>query len=285
MPVPGEEVSHSTGMGKVGGQAVFGGVMMRGDDRWAVAVRTPTGEIAVTDGPLPTWGRSWKRVPVVRGVVAIAEAAPLGAKSFAWSASHGLVKPRRRIVTIGRVAGLLAALFLIPPAVTSQWLLQNLVSVAVLVGYAALVGRLSMLRTLFEYHGAEHKAVSAYEADVELTPANASVFSTRHLRCGTSLLVTIVVVAWAMSLLHLPTLLAIPLIAGVAAELQLRAAANVHRAWVRLLVRPGLALQRVTTREPSLDQLEVAIAALQAVTVTAAQPSSVDTDTLVAVGA
>src|SRR5207253_6263683 len=140
-----------------------------------------------------------------------------------WSASHGLVKPRRRIVTVARITGLVGALWLIPPAVTSQWLLQNLVAIAVLVGYAALIGRLSMLRTLFEYHGAEHKTVSAHEAGVELTPANASVFSTRHLRCGTSLLLTIVVVAWAMSLLHLPALVAVPLIAGVAAELQLRA--------------------------------------------------------------
>ena len=71
-------------VGKVGGQAVFGGVMMRGDDRWAVAVRTPSGEIAVTEGDVPTWGRRWKKVPILRGIVAIAEAAPLGAKAFAW---------------------------------------------------------------------------------------------------------------------------------------------------------------------------------------------------------
>jgi uncharacterized protein YqhQ len=256
--------------------------MMRGDDRWAVAVRTPSGEIAVTDGDVPTWGRRWKKVPVVRGLVAIAEAAPLGAKAFAWSASHGLVKPRRRSSTLLRIAGLVAALWFVPPAITQQWLLQNVVAFAVLAGYAALVGRLSMLKTVFEYHGAEHKVVAAYEAEVDLTPEYAAVFSTRHVRCGTSLLLVIGVVGAAVSALHLPVLVAVPLVAGVAAELQLRAAANVHRSWVRTLVLPGLWLQRLTTRQPSLAQLEVAIAALQAATVTAAQPSSVDTDVLVA---
>jgi uncharacterized protein YqhQ len=133
-----------------------------------------------------------------------------------------------------------------------------------------------MLPTLFEYHGAEHKVVAAHEAGVALTPEHAAAFSTRHPRCGTSLLLSIVVVSFVASLLALPALVAVPLVAAVATELQLQVAAHLDRRWARWLVRPGLALQRLTTREPSAEQLEVAIAALQAVvTVRAAQPSRV----------
>jgi uncharacterized protein YqhQ len=110
-----------------------------------------------------------------------------------------------------------------------------------------------------------------------MTPATVAPFSTRHVRCGTSLLLVIAVVAAVVSMFELPAIVAVPLVIGVAVELQGRAAANLRRSWVRSLVRPGLALQRLTTREPSPEQLEVAIAALQALSVSAAQPSSVET--------
>src|SRR5947209_5509919 len=172
--------------------------MMRGDDTWAVAVRTPAGDIAVHQEALSTGGRGWKNVPFARGLVAIAQAMPLGARALQWSASHGLVKPRRRSTTVARVAGLLSILLFVPPFVTdrlmggvhSGWVLavaQNVVAVAVLAAYAALIGRFRMLPTLFEYHGAEHKTVAAHEAGVALTPDAAAAFSTRHARCGTSL--------------------------------------------------------------------------------------------------
>jgi uncharacterized protein YqhQ len=271
----------------VGGQAVFGGVMMRSEDQWAVAVRTPSGEIAVHQESLPAWGQRWKKIPFARGIVSILQATPLGAKALQWSASHGLVKPSRRSTTVARLVGLVAVLWYLPPVLTERlvggfhngWLsgiVSNVVAVGVLVAYAAAVGRFAVLPTLFEYHGAEHKAVAAFEAGGPLTPEAAEGFSTRHARCGTSLLLTIVVVALAVSRLHLPSLLTIVLVAGVATELQLQAAKNLYRPWVRTFVRPGLALQRLTTREPSRAQLEVAIAALQAVTVSAAQPSSVE---------
>jgi uncharacterized protein YqhQ len=272
---------------KVGGQAVFQGVMMRGDTHWAVAVRTPTGLIDVHTDTVPTWGLGWKHVPVVRGLIAIAHAVPIGARAFKWSLAKGLRPVPRRSTSVMRIAGLLLALFFLPPALTDRllgglhngWLtvvLENVLTVGVLVAYAAAVGRLAMLRTLFEYHGAEHKVVSAHEAGVVLTPETAAGFSTRHIRCGTSLLLVIAVVAAVFSILHLPAVVLFPLVAGVAAELQLRAAANVHRSWVSTLVRPGLALQRLTTREPAHDQLEVAIVALQAVIDRAAQPSSTE---------
>jgi uncharacterized protein YqhQ len=266
---------------------VFGGVMMRSGDRWAVAVRTPGGDIAVHEGAMPTWGRGLQDVPFLRGLVAIARALPLGGRALQWSASHGLVKPRRRSTTLARLAGLVAVLWFVPPVLTdglvgglhSGWVsgvVANLLGVAALVGYAAAVGRFQMLPTLFEYHGAEHKVVAAHEAGVVLTPERATAFSTRHARCGTSLLLSIAVVAFAASLLRLPAYLSFPLVAAVATEAQLQVAAHLDRAWARRLVRPGLALQRLTTREPSPAQLEVAIAALQAVvTARAAQPSSV----------
>ena len=110
-----------------------------------------------------------------------------------------------------------------------------------------------------------------------MSPETVAPFSTRHARCGTSLLLVIAVLAAGASVLELPAILAVPLVIGVAVELQGRAAANLRLAWVRALVRPGLALQRLTTREPSAEQLEVAIAAYHAVTTSDAQPSSVDT--------
>jgi uncharacterized protein YqhQ len=280
----------------VGGQAVFGGVMMRAGERWAVAVRTPEGDIAVHEGAVPSWGNRLRDVPFLRGLVAIAQALPLGGRALQWSASHGLVKARRRSATVARLAGLVVAVLFVPPLLAERLLdgvelhnawvsgvLVNVLSVGVLAGYAAAVGRFQLLPTLFEYHGAEHKVVAAHEAGVELTPANAAGYSTRHARCGTSLLLSIAIVALAATILEpvlsLPAWLSFPVVAAVATELQLQVATHLDRGWAQLLVRPGLALQRLTTREPSPAQLEVAIAALQAVvpasvTATAAQPSS-----------
>ncbi|MBW8827594.1 MAG: DUF1385 domain-containing protein [Acidobacteria bacterium] len=255
---------------KVGGQAVPEGVMMRSGDRFAVAVRQPGGAIAVTTGPMPTWGRPLRRVPVVRGVVALAEALPVGIRAMRWSATS-------RRASLVPTAALVTAALVVPPmlvarlgavgrnAVISQ-LLELVLAAAVVAGALAATGRLDRIRRLFEYHGAEHKVVAAYEAGVDLTPAAAAGFSTRHPRCGTSLLLWLVVLTALASVV--PGLaarpLALPLIIGVAAELQMRAAGATSRAWGRNMVRPGLALQRLTTRQPSLGQLEVAIAALAA---------------------
>jgi uncharacterized protein YqhQ len=275
---------------KAGGQAVFEGVMMRGDDRWAVAVRTPSGEIEVLTAELPPFAPRLKKVPLLRGILALAEAVPLGMRALKWSATHGLGQPERTATPVERVVQALTIVVVVCavvtiPAYATDWLVgglhnglasgvvENVFSIGILVAYAAAVGRLSAVRRLFENHGAEHKVVAASEAGVELTPENAAAYSTRHIRCGTSLLLVIGVVSGIFYVLlghhALPGMLAsrlavVPLVAAISTELQLRASANTHRAWVRALVRPGLALQRLTTREPSLEQLEVAIAALQA---------------------
>lgn len=290
---------------KAGGQAVFEGVMMRGDDRWAVAVRTPTGAIEVLTAELPPFAPRLKKIPLLRGIIALAEALPLGMRALRWSAVHGLGQPERKATPTERVLQVLTVLVVVCAVVTipaygTDWLVgglhnglasavvENVLSIGILVAYAAAIGRLSAVRRLFENHGAEHKVVSASEAGVELTPESASRFSTRHIRCGTSLLLVIGAVSGVFYVLlghhALPGLLAsrlavVPLVAAISTELQLRASANLHRAWVRLLVRPGLALQRLTTREPTMEQLEVAIVAYRAAygeeMVSAAQPSSV----------
>jgi uncharacterized protein YqhQ len=137
-----------------------------------------------------------------------------------------------------------------------------------------LLSRLRDLRRVFEYHGAEHKTISCYEANMALTPTNAQRFSRLHPRCGTSFLLIVMIVAiFVFAPIGLPAwywlfatrILGVPLIAGISFELIKFAGRNRNRGWVRVLMWPGLKLQLLTTREPDLGQLEVAIAALEAV--------------------
>src|SRR4029077_20722272 len=130
------------------------------------------------------------------------------------------------------------------------------------------------IRRVFQYHGAEHKSIAAYENGVELTPQTAQQFSTAHVRCGTNFLLTVMVVAIVVySLMPRPSLVfvvisrivLVPVIAGVSYEVIRAAAKNIRRPWVRVLMRPGLWLQKLTTREPDRDHLEVAITSLRAV--------------------
>jgi uncharacterized protein YqhQ len=249
---------------KAGGQAVLNGVMMRGDDRYAVAVRTPAGDIEVLSGDLVVLAPGLKKVPLLRGILALAEALPLGFKAMRWSS-------RTDKGAGARLLAALAAVTVLPLVAGDLW--GNALALAALV----VAVRPSRLRRLFQYHGAEHKVVAAFEAGVELTPERAAPFSTRHVRCGTSLLLLVVAVSAVLSIVISSGLALVPAVAAVSTELHLRLAANTDRRWVRALLRPGLALQRVTTREPSADQLEVAIVALRAAygeTISATQPSS-----------
>ena len=268
---------------KYGGQAVFEGVMMRGADRYAVAVRRPDGGIEVMDAPLPTWGRPFKEIPVVRGIVALAEALPLGFKALTWSAEHGLGHVRKdprwweRAFTFAAVAVVIVVASVVPAAVAMRLadavglpflgpILETLLGVAMLYGYLRVVGRLGDIVRLFANHGAEHKVVNAHEAGAPLTVESVQRFSTRHPRCGTSFLLVVAVVSAVFfavvgAVAPLTRVLALPLIAGIAAELQLRLA----ELGPSPLSKPGMALQQLTTREPDDAQVEVAIAALEAV--------------------
>jgi uncharacterized protein YqhQ len=215
-----------------GGQAVFDGVMMRGSSHYAVARRTPDGEIVVQRGTLPTWGAPLARVPFVRGLVALATALPLGISSIA---------PGRKLLTVAGLVGL---------SFVPLW-----AQVALIGSYVVLTRKQDALRRLFGYHGAEHKAVNALEAGSPLTVAAVQSCSTRHPRCGTSFLLVFLFVSFVTSQLFGSHLWLLPVVLAVATEIQR----------LDVFAAPGLALQRVTTSQPTDAQVEVAIAALAAV--------------------
>ena len=154
------------------------------------------------------------------------------------------------------------------------WLVEGILRTGIFLGYIALLSRLRDLRRVFEYHGAEHKTISCYEADLPLTPENAQRFSRLHPRCGTSFLLIVMIVAIflfapiglpAWYWLVLSRILGVPLIAGISFEIIKFAGRNRRKRWVRAVMWPGLMLQNLTTREPDEEQLAVAIASLEAV--------------------
>jgi uncharacterized protein YqhQ len=279
----------------VGGQAVLEGVMMRGVSVWAVAVRTPDEEIDVTSEPLVSWAKRHRvlRLPIVRGVVALAESMKIGFRALAISANAQL-DPDEQEEIGGFTWGItiffslllaVALFFVIPVGATSLikdklgspflfWLVEGLLRTAIFIGYIVLISRLSDLRRVFEYHGAEHKTISCYEADDRLIPSRAKLYSRLHPRCGTSFLLIVMVLAiFVFAPIGLPAwywlvlsrILGIPLIAGLSYEVIKWAGKNRRKRWVRALMWPGLMLQNLTTREPDERQLAVAIAALDAV--------------------
>jgi uncharacterized protein YqhQ len=285
-----------------GGQAVMEGVMMRGPRTWAVAVRNPAGEIEAVVHDAPRWAERWSRVPLVRGVMTLAESLSLGVRALSWSANRQVPEEERLSSSaigwsLAIALALFTGVFILVPAVGARGLERLLpvhgfalhlaeggLRLAIFVGYLLLIGRVSDIRRVFQYHGAEHKAIAAYENGVELTPEAAQQFTTEHVRCGTNFLLTVMVltiVVYAFVgrpgwlLLVASRVLLIPVIAGIAYEVIRFAARRMDRAWVRVAMRPGLALQRLTTRQPSLEQLEVAIVSLRAV-MTAEQLAEVE---------
>jgi uncharacterized protein YqhQ len=284
----------------VGGQAVLEGVMMRGVSTWAVAVRKPAavegelGAIDVKSFPLTSVLRKhrWMRLPVIRGVVALVESLGIGFKALGLSANAQMEDEEEEIgkgmwagTIVVALAFAVGLFFVVPVGLTSLikdqlhngfffWLVEGIVRTAIFLGYLILLSRMRDLRRVFEYHGAEHKTISCYEAELPLTPANAQRFSRLHPRCGTSFLLIVMIVAIfvfapiglpAWYILVLTRILGVPLIAGLSFEVIKFAGRNRRRGWVRALMWPGMQLQLLTTREPDLDQLAVAIASLDAV--------------------
>ncbi len=282
----------------VGGQAVLEGVMMRGVSTWAVAVRNPEGEIEVTSEPIVSWAKRHRvlRWPVIRGVIALAESLKIGFKALAISANAQLEEDeegeKQEIggFTWGLTIALSLALsvglfFVIPVGATSLikdqlgsaflfWLVEGILRTAIFIGYIVAISRLPDLRRVFEYHGAEHKTISTFEAEDELVPERAKLYSRLHPRCGTSFLLIVMVLAiFVFAPIGLPAwywllasrILGIPLIAGLSYEVIKWAGKNRSKRWVRVLMWPGLMLQNLTTREPDTEQLAVAIRALEEV--------------------
>jgi uncharacterized protein YqhQ len=282
----------------VGGQAVLEGVMMRGVSTWAVAVRNPEGQVELSSEPLVPWAkrhRLW-RVPVIRGIVALGESLKIGFRALAISANAQMEEDEEgeKEEIGGWVWGLTIVLslalsvglfFVVPVGLTSLikdqlgnaflfWLVEGFLRTGIFIGYIVLISRLPDLRRVFEYHGAEHKTISCYEAEDELVPSRAKLYSRLHPRCGTSFLLIVMVLAifvfapiglaawyWLLA----SRILGIPLIAGLSYEVIKWAGKNRRKRWVRAVMWPGLMLQNLTTREPDEEQLAVAIAALEKV--------------------
>ncbi len=275
-----------------GGQAVLEGVMMRGVQTMAIAVRAPDQQIILHSQPLDAQRRGQlMRIPFVRGLVGLWDALALGWKSLSFSASIAggeQVKFEGPLAwaTMAISLSLGVGLFFVAPAALSQlvermlginpWfgsLLEGLVRLGIIVGYLWLIGLLPDIHRLFGYHGAEHKTINAFEAGAELTPASVARFPLEHPRCGTAFLLTVVVFSILLFALFGPMpvwarllsrVLLIPIVAGLAFEYIRFTARHLSNPLVKLLVVPNLALQRLTTREPDARMLEVAIAAFNA---------------------
>ncbi|MDQ3759457.1 MAG: DUF1385 domain-containing protein [Actinomycetota bacterium] len=280
----------------VGGQAVLEGVMMRGVSTWALAVRKPDGTVEVTSEPVVSWAKRHRvlRLPVVRGVVALVESLKLGFRAMRIAANSQITSEDEieeigglawTLTVIGALVLAIGLFFVIPVGVTSLfsdqlgsavlfWLVEGVLRVAILVGYIVAISRLGQVDRLFKFHGAEHKAISCYEAGDDLVVERAARYSRHHPRCGTSFLLLLVVLAvFVFAPLGLPEwywliasrVLGIPLVAGLAYELIKWAGKNREQAWVRGIMWPGLMLQSLTTSEPDREHLEVALEALEAV--------------------
>jgi uncharacterized protein YqhQ len=256
----------------------------------------PAGEIAVQTFPFSSALRRHRvlRLPLLRGVVALGGSLAIGLRALNISANAqiGGVEEGETLSGATWIGALIVSfvfavgLFFVVPVglvslVKSQlhsstlfWLIEGVLRTAIFLGYLLLLSRLRDLRRVFEYHGAEHKTIACHEAGQELTPANAAAFSRLHPRCGTSFLLIVMIVAiFVFAPIGLPAwywllatrVLGVPLIAGISFEIIKFAARHRDRAVVRALMAPGLALQRLTTREPDHAQLAVAIAALRSV--------------------
>jgi len=281
----------------IGGQAVLEGVMMRGPSNWSVAVRKPDGDIAQVSQPIVSpMTRHWLlRLPVIRGVIALGESLAIGFRALAISANYAAQEEgedgevtteltRGQLIFAFAIAiGFAVLLFKVGPALLTDWIgieagwfviVEGLIRVTVFVLYLALISLLPDLRRVFQYHAAEHKAINAYEAGEELEPARVQKFSLIHPRCGTAFLLWVMVIAiFVFAFFGRPVwywliatrILLLPVIAGIAYELIRFAGKHTENRILMTLLAPGLWLQRLTTRAPTLDQLEVSIRALREV--------------------
>jgi uncharacterized protein YqhQ len=280
----------------IGGQAVLEGVMMRGPTAWSVAVRKPNGDIAELNRPVasPLARHRWLRVPVVRGVIALGESLAIGFRALAVSANYAAQGEGEEVETelsrgqllfaFAVAIGFALMLFKVGPAlladqlpIHSGWwfvIVEGLIRVAIFVVYLGVISLLPDLRRVFQYHAAEHKAINAYEAGEPLEPEAVQRHSLIHVRCGTAFLLYVMVIAIfvfaffgrpAWYWLIVTRILLLPVIAGLAYEVIRFAGRHAGNPVLRALLAPGLWLQRLTTRQPSLDQIEVSIRALNEV--------------------
>jgi uncharacterized protein YqhQ len=294
----------------IGGQAVLEGVMMRGKNSWGLAVRRPSGGISCHSFPLVPLARRYPvlKTPVVRGVGVLVESLTLGIRALRLSADYsledqttaepgsgepaeGAAEPPslgwKELAITFTVAILFAVgLFVVIPLAVVKYfeatfsnpfvfnLVEGLIRIAIFLAYVSLISFLPDLRRVFEYHGAEHKTIHAYEHGEPLDVEHVTRFSTRHPRCGTAFLLVVMVIAIlvfsvvgkpSLVWLVLSRLVGIPIVAGLAYEVIRYAGRHQKGRFARMVSWPGLALQRLTTREPDAAEVEVAIAVLREV--------------------
>lgn len=274
-----------------GGQALIEGVMMRGPKAIAIAIRLPNGDIEVTNKDISLWSQKpFLKLPIIRGFIALIDSLILGTKALLFSANRAVGEEEgedlsfwEMAVTILVALGAGILLFVGLPTASAHFLdhyfpgtvlqniLEGLIRLLVLFIYIIVISRLSDIQRVFQYHGAEHKAIYAYEAGEELNVNNTRHYSRLHPRCGTSFLLIVVIVSiFVFAFLGLEPLwwrilsriLLMPLVAGISYELLKISGRHANSGLFRWIVLPGLLLQKLTTREPDDTQIEVAIAAL-----------------------
>jgi uncharacterized protein YqhQ len=251
------------------------------------------GSIEVQTFELRQAHRNWFfRLPLIRGVVALVDSMAIGIRALGISANAQMIEEDKEISGGMWVGTIVIAMvfavglfFVVPVSLTSLikhqlgssvlfWLVEGCLRTAIFLGYMLLLSKMRDLRRVFEYHGAEHKVISCYEAGDELVPERAALYSRLHPRCGTSFLLIVMILAIfvfapvglpAWWILVLTRIVGVPVVAGLAFEVIKWAGRNRRRRWVQMVMYPGLQLQRLTTREPDLDQLAVSIASLSAV--------------------
>ena len=283
---------------RVGGQAIMEGVLMRSPNFWGMAVRTPAGDVDIKAEPFNSVTKKSKlfRLPIIRGFLSLAETLWLGMKALTLSTNIALGEEEelsKKEIVGTMVFGLVLAflLFLAAPVLGTKgvgWLignsienpiLFNLVEGAIRIGIFMLylVGITAAskdIKRFFAYHGAEHKAIKVYERGEELVPENARKLDTSHVRCGTSFILYVLVLSiLVFSLLPIDwwveavasRVVVIPIVAGIGFEFIMWSARNQNNPIVKALIWPGLQLQKLTTREPTDDQVEVAMTSLKTV--------------------
>lgn len=277
----------------VGGQAVIEGVMMRGQDKVAVAVRQPDGDIVIDVNPVNSIKDKYPvlKKPLLRGVIALCESLYDGMKALAYSAQvsgeedEKLTK-KEMALTIFTSIALAIGLFIVLPtwsmrflhSLTGDPLLLNLAEgilrMGIFLTYIGVISSMKDIQRVFQYHGAEHKTIYAYEAGLPLEVEHIRPFSTLHPRCGTNFLMIVMLISmFIFTFLGWPNLweriasriVLMPVIAGVSYEIIRFAGAHADNVLVRIAITPGLLLQKLTTRQPDDRQIEVAIASLKAV--------------------
>ncbi|WP_319204675.1 DUF1385 domain-containing protein [uncultured Ilyobacter sp.] len=280
----------------VGGQAVIEGVMMKGSKNLATAVRKPNGEIVYRKTEISSKSGKYSKLPFIRGSIILFSTLILGTKELTFSANQAddteeELSDKELFMTVAFALLLGVGLFMVLPSAIGGLLfsanklyaniLEAFLRLLFFVVYIWAISFSKDIRRVFEYHGAEHKSIYAFENGLELTPDNAKQYTTLHPRCGTSFLLIVMlcsIFVFSIADFIIPTpatmwgriglkavlrVLFMPAIAGLSYEFQRYTSRNLHKKWVKTLASPGLLLQKITTKEPDLDQLEVAIVALR----------------------